>query len=181
MGYLLLLGGARSGKSRLADRLGRQAEGSVTFIATATADDAEMALRIERHRSGRPAEWSTVEAPLEVQAAIDSAPERDFVIVDCLTLWVSNLMGAGRSSDSILALAGEAARTLAHRRGVVVTNEVGLGIVPGNELARAYRDLLGAVNVAFADCAERSLLMVAGRALELRSVAPIIDPIIPRT
>jgi len=77
MGFVLLMGGARSGKSRLADRLGRRAGGAVTFIATATAGDAEMAWRIERHRSGRPAEWSTVEAPLEVQAAIDSAPERD--------------------------------------------------------------------------------------------------------
>ncbi|OLD06543.1 MAG: hypothetical protein AUI56_02920 [Actinobacteria bacterium 13_1_40CM_2_66_13] len=176
MGFVLLLGGARSGKSRLADRLGREARGSVTFIATATAGDAEMALRIERHRGGRPDAWSTVEAPLDLQAAIDSAPGTDFVIVDCLTLWVSNLMGAGRGADSILALAGDAARTLAHRRGVVVTNEVGLGIVPANELARAYRDVLGAVNVAFADCAERSLLMVAGRALELKPMDPIIDP-----
>ncbi len=176
MGYVLVLGGARSGKSRLADHLGREAGAHVTFIATATADDSEMAVRIARHRGSRPADWSTVEAPLELHAAISSVPATDFVIVDCLTLWVSNLMGAGQSADEIRAMAADVARTLAHRRGVVVTNEVGLGIVPANELARAYRDLLGAVNVTFADCAERSLLMVAGRALELNAVGPILDP-----
>ena len=175
MGYTLLLGGARSGKSRLADRLARQTRGPVTFVATATAGDSEMAERIARHRSARPAEWSTVEAPLELHAAITATPETDFVIVDCLTLWVSNLMGAGQTADEVLTAAGEVARTLSARRGVVVTNEVGLGIVPANELARAYRDVLGAVNVAFADCSERSLLMVAGRALELNAVGPIVE------
>jgi len=175
MGYLLVLGGARSGKSRLAERLARQAGTPVTFIATATEGDSEMADRIARHRSGRPADWSTVEAPLELHAAISSAPESNFLIVDCLTLWVSNLMGAGQTGPTILGLAAEVARVLALRRGVVVTNEVGLGIVPANELARAYRDVLGAVNVAFADCAERSLLMVAGRALELGAAGPLLD------
>ena len=175
MGYVLVLGGARSGKSRLADRLGRQAGTHVTFIATATPDDGEMAERIARHRSSRPTDWSTVEAPLELQTAISSAPKSDFVIVDCLTLWVSNLMGLGQTPEEIRAMAADAARTLARRRGVVVTNEVGLGIVPANALARGYRDVLGAVNVTFADCAERSLLMVAGRALELTALEPIID------
>lgn len=175
MGYMLVLGGARSGKSRLADRLARQSGACVTFIATATADDREMADRIERHRSARPADWSTLEAPLELVAAISSTPDSDFVIVDCLTLWVSNLMGAGQTADEIRLLAASAARTLADRRGVVVTNEVGLGIVPANQLARAYRDVLGAVNATFADCATRSLLMVAGRVLELNPVDPIID------
>ena len=175
MGYVLVLGGARSGKSRLADRLGRQAGTHVTFIATATPDDGEMAERIARHRSSRPTDWSTVEAPLELRAAISSVPKSDFVIVDCLTLWVSNLMGLGQTPEEIRAVAADAARTLARRRGVVVTNEVGLGIVPANALARVYRDVLGAVNVTFADCAERSLLMVAGRALELTALEPIID------
>ena len=175
MGYVLVLGGARSGKSRLADRLARQARTPVTFIATATAGDSEMAERIARHRSGRPPDWSTVEAPLELSAAISSVVESHFLIVDCLTLWVSNLMGAGQTGEEILGRGAEVAALLASRRGVVVTNEVGLGIVPANDLARAYRDLLGAVNVAFADCAERSLLMVAGRALELSAAGPIVD------
>ena len=116
-----------------------------------------------------------MEAPLELQTAISAAPRADFVIVDCLTLWVSNLLAAGRRPDEILALAAEAARTLEPRRGVVVSNEVGLGIVPANELARAFRDVLGTVNARFADSAERSLLMVAGRALELNAAPSTIN------
>ena len=169
MGFVLVLGGARSGKSDLAHRLGVESRMPVTFIATATADDSEMDERIRRHRELRPPRWETVEAPLELQTAIHDAPQGDFVIVDCLTLWVSNLLGDGRGPDDIRALAGVAASELAGRRGVVVTNEVGLGIVPANELARTFRDVLGSVNATFADRAERSLLMVAGRTLELRS------------
>jgi adenosyl cobinamide kinase/adenosyl cobinamide phosphate guanylyltransferase len=168
MGYVLVLGGARSGKSALAVRLGRDSGLPVTFIATATPGDDEMGLRIEQHRSERPPEWSTVEEPLDLVAAIQAAPAGAFVIVDCLTLWVANLLEAHRPAGEIQALAEQAARELSMRHAVVVTNEVGLGIVPDNELARAFRDVLGAVNVAFANCAERSLLMVAGRSLELR-------------
>jgi adenosyl cobinamide kinase/adenosyl cobinamide phosphate guanylyltransferase len=168
MGYVLVLGGARSGKSALAVRLGRDAGLPVTFIATATPGDDEMGLRIEQHRSERPPEWSTVEEPLDLVAAIQAAPTGAFVIVDCLTLWVANLLEGHLPAGEIQALAEQAARELSMRHAVVVTNEVGLGIVPDNELARAFRDVLGAVNVAFANCAERSLLMVAGRSLELR-------------
>jgi adenosyl cobinamide kinase/adenosyl cobinamide phosphate guanylyltransferase len=170
MGFVLILGGARSGKSDLAGRLGRDSAGPVTFIATATGGDAEMEERIRRHRNLRPPLWSTVEEAVELQAAIQAVPEDSFVIVDCLTLWVSNLLGLGRSQDEIRGLAEAAARALAQRRGAVVTNEVGLGIVPANELARTFRDVLGAVNAVFADCAERSVLMVAGRALELKPI-----------
>lgn len=169
MGFVLILGGARSGKSDLAHRLGVDSGMPVTFIATATGDDVEMDERIRRHRSARPPRWSTVEEPIELERSIQAAPEGDFLIVDCLTLWVSNLLGAGREPDAIRALASCAAHEVARRRGVVVTNEVGLGIVPANDLARTFRDVLGAVNAIFADCAERSLLMVAGRSLELRA------------
>ena len=175
MGFVLLLGGARSGKSRLADRLGREFAGPVTFIATATAGDEEMAERIRRHQEARLPHWTTVEASLALAGAISSTPADSFVIVDCLTLWVSNLLGSGQSADQVSALAEEAARGLAQRRGVAVTNEVGMGIVPANELARTFRDVLGAVNATFADYAERSLLMVAGRALELGPAAAIIE------
>lgn len=171
MGYLLVLGGARSGKSALANRLALEFSRSgsgVTFVATATAGDEEMAQRIAHHRSSRPAHWSTVESPLELRAAVAGAPPGDFVIVDCLTLWVSNLLGTGRASDEIGGLAAEVAGEMASRNGVVVTNEVGLGIVPANALARTFRDVLGAVNVVFAECSERSVLMVAGRALDLK-------------
>jgi adenosylcobyric acid synthase len=175
MGFVLLLGGARSGKSRLADRLGRESGREVSFIATATPEDEEMAERIRRHQESRLPSWSTIEAPLALQAAIAEASVDSFVIVDCLTLWVSNLLGAGRRPADICLVAEQAAGLLAQRRGVVVTNEVGMGIVPANELARTFRDVLGAVNATFADHAERSLLMVAGRALELNQAAAIIE------
>ncbi len=169
MGYVLVLGGARSGKSDLALRLAAESGHPVTFIATATPGDQEMAERIESHRKARPGEWRTIEAAVELAVAIDRAPRRDFVIVDCLTLWVSNLLGSGRAPDEISSVAHDAARAMAQREGVVVSNEVGLGIVPANELARTFRDVLGSVNAVFARCSERSLLMVAGRSLELKA------------
>jgi adenosylcobinamide kinase / adenosylcobinamide-phosphate guanylyltransferase len=167
MGFVLLLGGARSGKSDRAARLATDSRMRVTFIATATPGDDEMTERISRHRFARPAGWSTVEAPLDLVAAVAATPPDHFVLVDCRTLWVSNLLGAGMSAAEILARADNAADELAARPGVVVSNEVGLGIVPANELARTFRDVLGGVNAAFARCAERSVLMVAGRSLEL--------------
>ncbi|TMF26925.1 MAG: bifunctional adenosylcobinamide kinase/adenosylcobinamide-phosphate guanylyltransferase [Chloroflexi bacterium] len=167
MGFVLVLGGARSGKSAFANRLGLQSGRAVTFIATATADDEEMAERIGRHRAERSSSWTTVEAPLELRDAIAARPADDFLIVDCLTLWVSNLLGASRLPDDIRDSCDAAAEEMATRDGVVVTNEVGLGIVPANPLARTFRDTLGRVNAAFAMRAERSLLMVAGRSLEL--------------
>jgi adenosyl cobinamide kinase/adenosyl cobinamide phosphate guanylyltransferase len=167
MGYVLILGGARSGKSALAVRMGRGAEVPVTFIATAGGGDAEMAQRIQRHRASRPSDWTTVEAPLDLGAAVRAAEPAGFLIIDCLTLWVSNLMEAGRGADEIQRAAVALADELRARHGVVVSNEVGLGIVPANERARSFRDLLGAVNALFAARAERSLFMVAGRALVL--------------
>ena len=175
MGFVFVTGGARSGKSELAERLGRESGTAVTFIATATAGDSEMAERIRKHRSARPSQWSTVEAPLALLPAIEAAPPDDFLIVDCLTLWVSNLLAEGRPVGEIRALAEAAADELARRRGVVVTNEVGLGIVPANELGRRFRDVLGAANSTFAARAERSLLMVAGRALGLDPVDAVLD------
>ena len=167
MGFVLVLGGARSGKSAYANLLGLQSGHAVTFIATATAEDEEMAERIKHHRGERPSSWTTVEAPLELRAAIAAGPADSFLIVDCLTLWVSNLLADGRLPDEVRASGDAAAEEMARREGVVVTNEVGLGIVPANPLARTFRDTLGWVNAAFAMRAERSLLMVAGRSLEL--------------
>ena len=169
MGYVLVLGGARSGKSSLAYRLAAESGVGVTCIATATAGDAEMAERIQRHRDDRPADWKTVEEPIELLRAIREVGRDRFVVVDCLTLWVSNLLGAARAPEEIVSLGTDVAKELALRRAAVVSNEVGLGIVPANELARAFRDVLGVVNATFAARAERSLLMVAGRALDLVS------------
>ena len=167
MGFVLVLGGARAGKSAYAQRLASASGMAVALVATATADDAEMEERIQWHRRSRPPDWTTVEEPVELGAAVRPIPGDSFVIVDCLTLWVSNLLGAGRRAAEVSELAEAAARELATRRGVVVSNEVGLGIVPANALARTFRDVLGSVNTTFAGCAERSVLMVAGRVLEL--------------
>ncbi|HEY6176875.1 MAG TPA: bifunctional adenosylcobinamide kinase/adenosylcobinamide-phosphate guanylyltransferase [Kofleriaceae bacterium] len=171
MGYVLLLGGARSGKSAFACRLAEESGRPVTFVATATAEDAEMAERIERHRISRPAGWRTVEEPRALLGPITTCEREQFVVVDCLTLWVANLQGAGATSSEIGEQATALASALASRdEGVVVSNEVGLGIVPANETAREFRDILGTVNAEFAARAQRAILMVAGRALDL--VAP---------
>ena len=167
MGFVFLLGGARSGKSDRAQRLALESGLPVTVIATATAGDEEMSARIERHRLSRPADWSTVEEPIRLAAAIQGARDGDFLLVDCLTLWVSNLLEAGSAPDAIRAAASVSADAMAGRRGVVVSNEVGLGIVPATPLGRLFQDVLGNVNAVFAGCADRSVLMVAGRSLEL--------------
>jgi len=170
MGFVLLLGGARSGKSALAARLALESKLPVTVIATATAGDEEMAGRIRRHRDGRPLAWKTVEEPINLLGAVRSSATGDFLVVDCLTLWVTNLLGAGHDSSEFGRLAEPIVRELGRRRAVVVTNEVGMGIVPVNELARRFRDVLGFVNTRFAEGAERAVLMVAGRAVELEAI-----------
>ncbi|HEV8426220.1 MAG TPA: bifunctional adenosylcobinamide kinase/adenosylcobinamide-phosphate guanylyltransferase [Actinomycetes bacterium] len=173
MALTVLLGGARSGKSALAARLAGDWAGPVTVVVTGQAGDAEMAERIERHRAGRPRSWRTVEAPRELEPALRAAPDGGFVIVDCLTLWVSNLMAQGLADGQVERRARAAAAVAAARSGptVVVSNEVGAGIVPAGALARRYRDLLGQVNASWAAAADQALLLVAGRAV------PLLDPL----
>jgi adenosylcobinamide kinase / adenosylcobinamide-phosphate guanylyltransferase len=166
---VVLLGGARAGKSSLALELASRWNGPVTYIATAEARDEEMAARIALHRAGRPESWSTVEEPVTIGEVLEALPDGQAAIVDCLTLWVSNVLERGDEHDAILAEADAIARRAAARAApvIAVTNEVGLGIVPANPLARSYRDLLGAVNRAFVAQSERAALVVAGRLLTL--------------
>jgi adenosyl cobinamide kinase/adenosyl cobinamide phosphate guanylyltransferase len=173
MPLTLLLGGARSGKSALAARLAGRWAGPVTMVVTGQARDAEMAERIRRHRARRPAHWATVEEPLELEGALARAPADGFVVLDCLTLWVSNLMEQGLADADVERRARAAAAAAAARAAptVTVSNEVGAGIVPAAPLARRYRDLLGQVNTVWAAAADQTLLMVAGRAL------PLLDPL----
>ncbi|HYN18291.1 MAG TPA: bifunctional adenosylcobinamide kinase/adenosylcobinamide-phosphate guanylyltransferase [Actinomycetes bacterium] len=173
MALTLLLGGARSGKSALAVRLAAAWDGPVAVVVTGQAGDAEMAERIRRHRAGRPAGWRTVEEPLDLEAAIARAPEDALVLLDCLTLWVSNLMEQGLTDEQVGQRARSAAAIAAARAAptVVVSNEVGAGIVPADALSRRYRDLLGQVNAAWAAAADQALLLVAGRAV------PLLDPL----
>jgi adenosylcobinamide kinase/adenosylcobinamide-phosphate guanylyltransferase len=173
MSLLVLLGGARSGKSRLAVEIAAAWSGPVAVIATGEARDDEMAERIKRHRAGRPADWDTVEEPLDLETALRSVPEDALALVDCLTLWVSNLLEKGLADDEIEERARNAATCAVTRRGdtVAVTNEVGSGIVPTTALARRYRDLLGNVNSIWADASDRAALVVAGQILPLSGPA----------
>lgn len=169
----VLLGGARSGKSALAVTLGRRHEaagGTVVFVATAPQieGDADWTARVDRHRAERPA-WPLVEEPIDLTAAVAATDDDVLVIVDCLTLWVSNLMYRGDQVDDIAAAAVDLAGTIGRRRGptIVVSNEVGFGIHPETALGRQYRDTLGTVNRIVASAADTTLLLVAGRAVRL--------------
>lgn len=168
-GITLMLGGARSGKSRYAESLLDRWPGRRTYLATGSAGDAEMAERIRRHRERRGPEWTTVEAPLEIADAIRAEPGP--ILVDCLTLWVSNLMAAGEAPDEAVERLAVAAR----RPGgpvLFVSNEVGLGIVPDNALAREFRDHAGRVNQRIAAIADRVVFIAAGLPLMLKGNLP---------
>ena len=165
----LVLGGARSGKSRHAERLVEAQPGACIYIATAEAGDAEMAERIRRHRARRGHRWSTIEVPLELVSAIaEAATPNGAVMVDCLTLWLSNLMAAGRDPgaevDALVAALSDLPGPV-----VFVSNEVGQGIVPMNALARDFRDAAGLANQAVAAAAQSVVLMVAGLPLAVKS------------
>jgi adenosylcobinamide kinase / adenosylcobinamide-phosphate guanylyltransferase len=164
-----LLGGARSGKSTLAVELARAWSGPVTFIATGEAGDDEMAQRIRMHQGERPAEWQTVEAPLDVREALELVSDEAAVVLDCLSLWVANLLGRGDAGQVIESESRAVSALAAARRSltVAVSNEVGLGVVPNTELGRRYRDVLGRVNATWAADAEHAAFVVAGRTLRL--------------
>ena len=167
MSLTVLLGGARAGKSALALELARERGVPVVYVATAEAGDDEMAARIAQHRADRPDEWRTVEEPVALGAALASVEPETCIVVDCLTLWVANLLAR---DDDVLPEAEAVAELAATRGGptIVVSNEVGLGIVPRSPLAREYRDLVGAVNAAFVRRAGDAAFVVAGRAIPLQ-------------
>ena len=164
----LVIGGARSGKSRFAQSLCSNF-GSVVYLATARADDDEMALRIRRHRETRPARWITVEEPLAIASAVERhAASCDALLLDCLTLWLSNFCwqhreaGAGALEDMAMAELSRLAAAAAPARVVVVTNEVGCGLVPEAPVGRLFRDLQGFVNQQVACSADWVYHVVAG-------------------
>ena len=153
----------------------------MTFIATAEARDEEMSARIAQHKAERDPAWTTLEEPVEIATAISRAPAEDLIVLDCLTLWVSNLFDRGIERD------GEArardASSLVSSRGapvIVITNEVGSGIVPDNPAARAYRDLLGSINSIFAADAAQVLFVSAGRVIAMKKPEEVIDDVLDR-
>jgi adenosylcobyric acid synthase len=160
----LILGGARSGKSTHALSL---AKGRVLFVATAEALDEEMTARIAAHKQERPAEWDTLEEPRQIANKIRPKGDRyDTVVIDCLTLWVANVLEGGTPAEWVAPLV--AAYQAGTADWVVISNEVGLGIVPDNPLARRYRDALGVVNRLMVEAADRVVLLVAGIPVQIK-------------
>jgi adenosylcobinamide kinase/adenosylcobinamide-phosphate guanylyltransferase len=160
----LVLGGARSGKSRFVVET-HAADARVVFVATAQAGDGDMAVRIARHRAARPRHWLTVEEPYDVVARLrELAGRADTVVVDCLTVWVGNRLLRGDSDVAILDGAAELVGFVAERRCALtlVSNEVGEGVHPSTAIGRKFRDLLGFVNQRVAAACDRVTLMVAG-------------------
>ncbi len=184
--FVLVLGGARSGKSTFAERLAANSGRSVAFIATATGSDDEMRERIAHHRATRPTGWQTIEEPLDIALAVQRAAAlADVLLLDCITIWLANWMTQqGDTEHHALLLAGElqdnralsvvdalldaVASLPANKTLITITNEVGLGIVPDYPLGRAYRDTLGYINQRLARAAERVYLMVAGMAVDIK-------------
>jgi adenosylcobinamide kinase/adenosylcobinamide-phosphate guanylyltransferase len=176
---VLILGGARSGKSTFAERLAATSNKRVAFIATATASDEDMRGRIARHQASRPSTWITIEEPLDLVAAVQKASEQvDVVLIDCMTLWLSNWMAQHSENDNVQqqeyvlahveALLSTISALPPSKTVIIVSNEVGLGIVPMHPLSRAYRDLLGWVNQRIARNAERAYFMIAGLGVDIK-------------
>jgi adenosylcobinamide kinase/adenosylcobinamide-phosphate guanylyltransferase len=164
-----VLGGARSGKSRHAEALAEKHRGAKTYIATAEALDTEMRERIAMHRSRRGGEWTTREAPLDLVAALAEV-ETGFILIDCITVWIGNLMHRGRDVRAEVAKLCDALKNT-RARVVVVSNEVGLSIVPENALARAFRDEQGFANQRLAEIAGDVIFVAAGLPLVLKKAS----------
>lgn len=181
MGKLtLILGGARSGKSAFAQRLATGYGSHILYVATAEAGDEEMAQRIREHQKARPASWRTLEEPLAVPEALrQSVAGADAVVLDSITLWVSNLLLKGDTAEAETAVReveGAVDELLGYiveggAPFVVVSDEVGQGLIPANALGRLFRDLLGAINQKLAARADRVYYLVAGLALLLKPAA----------
>lgn len=172
---ILVIGGARSGKSRFAKELALKLGEPVLFVATAVAGDDEMRRRIEEHQKERPAAWSTLEVTTHIGNQIEQRiGEAKVVIVDCITLLVSNIFDSHQTAEQIekrvIMEIGELIKCIDRldTSFIIVTNEVGMGLVPANEVGRLYRDLLGRTNQMLAQAVDEVYLMVAGLPLRIK-------------
>jgi adenosylcobinamide kinase/adenosylcobinamide-phosphate guanylyltransferase len=167
---VFVLGGARSGKSDFGMKEAESAGLARIYIATATALDTEMAERIKLHQSARGQGWETLEEPLKIAEALREASPEKAVLIDCLTLWLMNLISAGFADDEIIERTEEFCKALKECKGTViaVSNEVGLGLVPESALSRRFRDLAGRVNQLVAEAATEVFLVAAGLPLKIK-------------
>jgi len=181
---VLVGGGVRSGKSALALRFGAELGARRAFVATARPGDAEMRVRIERHQREREGAFDTVEAPLELAAALRTLGAYDVVVIDCITHWVTNLLLADHTVDAILGDVDEVVATLAAARhhSVLVTNEVGMSVHPPTPLGRAFVELAGFANQRIARQSDEVYFAVMGAFLPVRTSKkpPLLDPSILR-
>ncbi|MBI4921204.1 MAG: bifunctional adenosylcobinamide kinase/adenosylcobinamide-phosphate guanylyltransferase [Devosia nanyangense] len=168
-GHVLVLGGARSGKTGFAERLAMRAGQTPLYLATAQALDAEMRERVKLHQQQRHGRFATLEEPLAVPAALRAAARKhDVILVDCLTLWITNLLGANRNVAEAVEELAAALAQIDTARIILVSNEVGLGIVPDNALARTFRDLAGSAHQRLAEICAEVHFIVAGLPMTLK-------------
>ena len=169
--FIFILGGARSGKSAYALNLAKERSRKVIYIATAEAGDSEMRSRISKHKAFRPRYWKTIEEPLDLIAALKKHKHKyQVIIIDCLTLYLSNLMHKGLTRAAVIKKIKDTTGYIKAMREsvIVISNEVGLGIVPENRLAREFRDIAGLTNQIMARAADEAVFIQAGIPLKLK-------------
>ncbi len=172
-GHVLVLGGARSGKTSFAERLAMRAGEMPVYLATAEALDREMRERVATHQRQRHGRFATIEEPIALsQAIITAARSHDVILVDCLTLWITNLLGAGEDVAAAVSDLGATLVQVKTARVILVSNEVGLGIVPDNAMARSFRDLAGAAHQRLAEICTDVYFVVAGLPMTLKGLPP---------
>lgn len=173
-GHLFILGGARSGKTAFGEALALRLGCKPAYLATAEARDEEMKARVAAHRTARADRFTTIEEPIDIVGASVKAARagHDIVLIDCLTLWLSNLLEQNRDIAAETGRLAEALRQSSGVRVILISNEVGLGIVPDNALSRAFRDHSGRMNQTIASAVSSAYFVVAGLPLVLKGVAP---------
>jgi adenosylcobinamide kinase/adenosylcobinamide-phosphate guanylyltransferase len=172
-GHVLVLGGARSGKTGFAERLAMRAGSEPAYLATAEALDGEMRDRVRTHQEQRQGRFATIEEPLDLtQALLRAANYHDVILVDCLTLWITNMLGANRNVAEAVEELALTLTEIDNARVILVSNEVGLGIVPDNPLARSFRDLAGSAHQRLAEICDDVYFIVAGLPMVLKGEQP---------
>lgn len=171
--HVLVLGGARSGKTGFAEQLAIRSGSRPAYLATAEALDAEMRDRVQSHKAGRADRFATIEEPLALSdALIKASTDHDVILVDCLTLWITNLLMANEDVAKAVSELGATLVQLRKAKVILVSNEVGLGIVPDNAMARTFRDLAGSAHQRLAEICDDAYFVVAGLPITLKGEAP---------